>query len=336
MAYAGDADAPIGAYGCNPGPSVYGMPCQMPPQWWQADVANGAAYAFWRDLLVQSAITAFTWRGLPGDIDGRFIELTFLFQGAGGFFQKIPGRIDFASGAQVGKPDMYLNPEVVNFVSVNGTGTWTRRIRPRTTINEETGAITFEDAEATWAYDNNLRIPLFWHIEQYAKRLARFDRVIDINAAAQTTPWVGEANEEARLDLANAIKQITGLEPAIATGPGFLSDTNVHVFNTQAPYVVDKLQDARKQELSVIYTMLGIDNDTTEKRERLISDEVDSNNEQVAILRQSRMDKRKKLAQETNDLFGTDISVSWSVAYDDDGAVDMGDDAKEGGEGYDV
>lgn len=329
MARAG-IDIPIGGpNGCNPGPSLYGMPCARPPEWWQADLRNYDTLAFWRDLLVQTAITSFHWDGLPDGIDGRFIEMTLLFQGMGGFFEKIPGQIAFSAGAVVGKPDMYLNPEVVQFVSVNGTGTWERRVQPRTAVQDD-GSITFHDAEATWAYDNMLRVPLSWHIIGYAERLARFDRVIDINTAAQSTPWVGEANEEARQDLINAIKQLTGFEPTIATGPGFLSDTNIHVFNTQAPYVVDKLQDARKQELSVVYTLLGVDNVTTEKRERLVTNETQGNNEQVMLLRQSRMDNRQKLAEQTNELFGTEITVTWNTAYNAEGMVDMGDNSIEG------
>lgn len=330
MAEASDFQILPGGAGCAGAGVAYGMPCSMPPQWWGTDVDNGDTLAFWRDFLVESAVTAITWDGLPDDIDPRFIEMTLLFQGMGGFFEKIPGQLAFCGGTVVGVPDMYMNPVDVQFVSVNGSGTWERRTQTRSEADPETGLIRFLEANATWCYDNMLRVPLMWHIMMYARRLARFDRVIAMNTGAQATPWVGEANEEARGDLMRVLKQITGFEPAIATGNGFLSDTNVHVFNTQAPYVVDKLQDARKQELSVILTMIGIDNVTTEKRERLISTETEGNNEQIMIFRQSRMELRERLARQTNELFGTDIQVRWNVAYDMENQVDMGDQATEG------
>lgn len=313
---------------CPPGP--YGMPCDRPPEWWQSDLANYDTTAYWRDLLVTSAVTAFEWSNLPDGIDSRWIEMTLLFNGMGGFFEKIPGQLAFSSGAVVGRYDMYMNPEEVNFVSSNGTGTWTRRTRERIT-RDDSGEITIEPITATWGYDNSLRIPLFWHIQNAAQRLGRFDRLIDINTAAQATPWIAEATEESRQDIVNFSKQVTGFEPLVVVGNNFFTDgSNLHLFNTDAPFVVDKLQDARTRELNLIYTLLGIDNQFSTKREREVSAEIDSNNEQIMILRQSRLQYRQKLAEETNELFGTDISIRWSVAHDMNGDVDMGDDSTEG------
>lgn len=327
MANATDFNILPGGMGCAGHGVAYGMPCANPPEWWGTDIDNMDTLTYWRDFLVESALSAFKWNGLEDvDIDPRFIEMTLLFQGMGGFFEKIPGQLAFCSGTVVGVPDMYLNPIDVQFVSVNGTGTWERRTQTRSEADPETGLIRFLEANATWGYDNILRVPLMWHIMKYARRLARFDRVIDMNTSAQATPWVGEANEEAKGDLMRVLTQLQGFEPAIATGNGFLSDTNVHVFNTQAPYVVDKLQDARKQELSVILTMLGIDNVTTEKRERLISTETQGNNEQIMLFRQSRLDLRQRLAEQTNKLFDTNIQVGWNVAYNMDDEVDMGNE----------
>lgn len=312
-----------------PGPSPYGMPCQIPPDWWQSDVANMDTYAYWRDLLVETAITSIKWVNLPDGIDSRFIEMTFLFQGMGGFFEKIPGQIAFSSGAVIGNPDMYMNPESVSYVSVNGSGTWTRRTRQRVSVLDD-GRIDVEEPDATWSYDNNLRIPLMWHVDLYARRLARIDRLIDVNLAAQATPWIGECDEEGKGDIIRAIRQLTGIEPVIVTGQGLLSSDNLHIMQTGAPFVVDKLQDARARELNLAYTLLGVDNGFSVKREREINSEVDSNNEQIMLLRESRMQGRKRLCEETNALFGTDIDVHWNVAHDDDGRVDMGDDTIEG------
>lgn len=314
---------------CPPGP--YGMPCDRPPEWWQADAANVDSTAYWRDLLVTTAVTAFEWDNLPTGIDSRWIEMTLLFNGMGGFFEKIPGQLAFATGAVVGKYDMYMNPQVVRFVANNGDGTWERRTVERVTRDGETGDLHIEPVTATWGYDNSLRIPLYWHLQRAAERLARFDRLIDINTAAQATPWIAEATEESRQDVINAVKQITGLEPAVVVGTNFFSDgSSVHVFNTSAPYVVDKLQDARTRELNLIYTLIGVDNQFSTKREREVSAEIDSNDEQIMILRQSRLEYRQKLAEQTNELFGTDISVRWAVAHDDKGDVDMGDNSNEG------
>lgn len=70
-----------------------------------------------------------------------------------------------------------------------------------------------------------------------------------------------------------------------------------------------------------------------EKRERMIQGEMDSNNEQIALSRHSRLDARREAAQRCNQLFGTDIHVEWKINRRNDNEVMLDDfnDYAEGG-----
>ena len=58
-------------------------------------------------------------------------------------------------------------------------------------------------------------------------------------------------------------------------------------------------------------TEIGIPNSNTNKRERLIVDEVNSNNVETATKCELWLEDLQKTCAKTTDLFGIDISVDW-------------------------
>lgn len=57
---------------------------------------------------------------------------------------------------------------------------------------------------------------------------------------------------------------------------------------------------------------LGINNNNMDKKERQISDEVNSNLEQISMSRQIGLNARRQGAKEINRMFGTEISVNYN------------------------
>ena len=58
-------------------------------------------------------------------------------------------------------------------------------------------------------------------------------------------------------------------------------------------------------------TFLGINNANTDKKERLITDEVRANDEQLYIARQIMLNARKQACDEINKMFGLNIDVEF-------------------------
>lgn len=78
-------------------------------------------------------------------------------------------------------------------------------------------------------------------------------------------------------------------------------------------YIADKLLiDLRKIE-SMFATDIGLPNANTDKRERLISDEVNANNVETASKMSFMLEHLQKGCEQTRELFGIDISVDWKV-----------------------
>jgi hypothetical protein len=87
----------------------------------------------------------------------------------------------------------------------------------------------------------------------------------------------------------------------------------------------DILNDLRTLE-NMFDTEIGIPNSNTTKRERLITDEVNSNNVETFTKCDMWLENIKESLEKTNKMFGTNITAEWRVnpqeTEDDDNAVD--------------
>ena len=72
----------------------------------------------------------------------------------------------------------------------------------------------------------------------------------------------------------------------------------------------DILSDMRKIE-AMFDTDIGIPNANTDKRERLVTDEVNANNIETASKCSLWLEQLQESVERTNKMFGTDISVDW-------------------------
>ena len=150
----------------------------------------------------------------------------------------------------------------------------------------------------------------------YARRLWDLDRSIDVNARAQKTPVLLQGTEQQRLTLINAYKELDGNSPVIMADKDFdLRNGPISCISTEAPYVADKLYQLKTEIWNEALTYLGISNLNIQKKERLVADEVTRNMGGTIASRYSRLEMRRKAAEEINDMFGTDSEVNYREDY---------------------
>jgi hypothetical protein len=83
--------------------------------------------------------------------------------------------------------------------------------------------------------------------------------------------------------------------------------------NVGQNYIVgDVLSDMRKIE-NMFNTAIGIPNANTDKKERLITDEVQANNNETSTLCELWLGELQKTCEKTQDMFGIEIGVDWRV-----------------------
>ena len=256
-----------------------------------AKVLNDRTYSdyFYRLSLISR--TVFRWNNLPNGIDEKWIERYLFTDGKCLFFNDKEKGFMVTKSADFGSLNPYDEPVNVQPFATNYNG--------NTLTNGEDCVII---------RNNDLMIPTAPTIELFAFRLAELSRTIDVNINAQKTPYIILCSERQKLSMKNVYSQLTGNEPVIY-GDKNLDIDSVKVLNTNAPVVFDKLQIQKHSVWNECMTFLGINNANMDKRERLVDDEVQANNEQVEICADVMLKARERACEEINRIFKLDVSV---------------------------
>ena len=256
-----------------------------------AKVLNDRTYTdyFYRLSLISRAV--FKWHNLPNGIDEKWIERYLFTEGKCLFFNDKEKGFMITKSADFGNLNPYDEPVNVHPFATNYTG--------ETLTNGDDCVII---------RNNDLMIPTAPTIELFALRLSEISRTIDVNINGQKTPFIILCTDKQRLSMKNVYSQLTGNEPVIY-GDKNLDINDVKVLNTNAPVVFDKLQIQKHAVWNECMTFLGINNANMDKRERLVDDEVQANNEQVDICADVMLKARERACEEINRIFDLDISV---------------------------
>lgn len=264
----------------------------------QSAKANNYTFYQYRSRLKELSLSMFQWNNVPDTIDVRYLELQLYENGSAIWFRdEVIGDLAL-SVAFTGAYDVYGNP-------------LNRRAYSR--YNGYSHDLTLDDSVVIW--NNYLRLPSAADINMYARRLSEIDRIIDVNVRAQKTPVLVQGNEQQRLTLLNLYKEYDGNSPVIF-GDKNLDINALKAIKTDAPYISDRLYELKTQIWNEALTYLGISNVNIVKKERMITDEVQRNQGGTVSSRYSRLEMRRKAADEINKMFGLNISVDYREDLD--------------------
>lgn len=277
---------------------------------WESALLNNRTYLQYYNRLLELAINMYEWKNLPDSVDERFLELTLFSDGMAVFFRdEILGELCLQCMIG-GELDVYRIPIDRTAYATNGY---------QMRLNNQNSVIIFNN----YTHTNSML-----DVEMYARRLYEIERTIDVNVKAQKTPLIVRATENQRLTMKNLYMQYDGNEPFIF-GDNNLDMDAIKVLPTNAPYVADKLNILKRQIWNEALTYLGIENSNTEKKERLVSDEVNSNLGGVAAQRFCRLNARRQAANKINKMFGLNIEVDFREEVKEMFKEDSGEEEKE-------
>ena len=245
------------------------------------------------DRLKMLSVSLFTWKGLD-DIAGtgasRFLELSLYEDGKGVFVKDDELGYMALKVNPSDKLNVYMLPVKVMCWSIG--------------YNKQ---YAFDDV--VYIMNNELQKPTREFMELFAYRLYETERTIDINLQAQKTPILIEGDTKTILTLKNVYMQYSGNTPFIFGNKQFDISNKLNVLKTDAPFVIDKLDIHKHQIFNDALTVLGIDNANTDKKERLITNEVESNEQLITYYLNCYYKTRKKACDDINKKFGLNISI---------------------------
>lgn len=267
-------------------------------QFWQSLLNNSNTYRQYFNRLMELSMSMFEWKNLPDTMDARYLELGLFENGSMVVFEdEVMGLLNLNVNS-AGNFDCYGNPIMRQAYSrYNG---YIKDLSP-------------DDSVIIW--NNALRTNSILDVQMFALRLYNLDRIIDVNVNAQKTPVMILADEAQRMTMLNLYKEYDGNQPFIF-GSKDLDLKSVTSLNTDAPYISDKIQELKAEIWNEALTYLGISNVGFQKRERMVSDEVNRLQGGAIASRYSRLSARETAVKQINDMFGTKIEVHYREDYD--------------------
>lgn len=254
-------------------------------------IRNTQAYLHYYYYFKNMALNMYKWENLPPTVDERFLELTLFEKGYGLYFRdEVIGDL-FLTCTIGGRLDVYRIP--ITYKAYSSNGYLANRTKD----------------DSVLMFSNFSHIPLQSSVDFFAMKLYDIDRTIDVNLRAQKTPVLLTCDESEKLSLENAYAQFDGNSPVIKTYDSFNKE-GLGVLKTDAPYLVDKLIADKNKLWNEAMTFLGISNANTEKKERMITDEVEANDGQIAMSAEIGLSARRQACEVINRMFGTEIWVN--------------------------
>lgn len=259
-----------------------------------AILINSQTYIDYLERMKKIALSMFEWVNLPDTMNARYLEMCLYYKGqAALLYDEDYGFIN-TQAADSGYINIYGLPTKINCFSYSYN-----KIRELYVPNTNLPA----EEECILVMNNYQRVPTASTISLYAERLADAQRAADINIKSSKTPILLLTDKNQELTLRNLYAQYDGNSPVIYGDKNLLNEKPIDSINTQADFIANDIRVYMREIWNDFLTFLGISN-LSEKRERLITSEADSNNELINMNMQSYLIPRKQACKEFNDKFG--------------------------------
>ena len=237
------------------------------------------------------ALNRYKWENLPNGIESRYIEQMLFDNGECALFDHPDLGLCVLRSSSRENLNIYGEPTKLSLSGFN---------EHRTVMMDECVRIM----------NNDLALPTLPDIVYYARRMAEIDDIIMQNLRQQRVPYLFATNENNQYSIKSLYDRMYQGEPAIFVDKEMLKGEpeNIMVLPTQAPYLVDQLQIQKQEMERELLTFLGINN-TLEKKERLLVDETNSNNQFIKMASDIGFKQRQLACEQMNEMFGLNVTI---------------------------
>ena len=148
-------------------------------------------------------------------------------------------------------------------------------------------------------------------INRYAALLALCDNSISVNLRNSKVAFIGfVSSKQQAATVEKMYSDIDRGKPAVYVkrGDGITSE-DIYYNHVKETYIANDVQLLKQSIKNDFLTEVGLNNANTDKRERLIVDEVNANNDEVQANVQHWLDNIREGLRRANSLFGLNLSV---------------------------
>ena len=154
--------------------------------------------------------------------------------------------------------------------------------------------------------NNDLAIGNEQYIFDYAQRMFEVENCIRVNINQQKFPWFVNTTPNNKKTMETMFEKVMNGEPYILGSKDQIGNVEVLTLNT--PYIADKLNEYKYELEREVLSFHGLNNNF-EKKERLLVDEVNSNNDFIDRNVELMYRQRQLACESLNKKFGWNVRV---------------------------
>lgn len=256
------------------------------------------SYRFYFDMLSLLCMSRFKWKNIPIEIPQYQIEKCLFYSGMAGMtYDDIANKYVILPVVYTSRGlNMYGEPKQFTLFS------YTNAFQIPKVENNVNGLI---------CYNNNLKNGNLFLTYRYAQRLQMIDDIIDMNIDKQRTPYIIICpDDKERISLKNFLEQIR-----LNTGAVFarkdLTKENITVLDLRVELKAEELIRVKREVFNEACLYLGLTANLSNKKERLINSEVESETERYTIYRELGLQPRKYFAKCVKNMYNIDLDVDF-------------------------
>ena len=254
-----------------------------------SDLLNDLTYQTHYDKNRLICLNEHIWEGLPDGIETRHIEKWLFSKGYCCFF-KDPKMAHMVLECDTsGKVNVYGDP----------TGWRAHGFNYQRYLNADKCVII---------KNNLLALPTKPFIMHYVNKITEAERTMDVNIKACKTPVIFACDDKDLLSFKRMFQQVDGNTPALFVDRGLNLDS-IQAFLTGVQFMGNELMDYKRSVESDMLTFLGQNNTPVDKKERLITDEAEANDQLIQSFADLQLQARQQACEEINAMFGLNVSV---------------------------
>lgn len=260
----------------------------------QLVIDNIEIYQYYKERLINLALSQFEYQGLPETCDRLYFERRLLFDGRACMLNYGETGEWYSLGVMPRSNfDLYGYPAEIYGIDFN--------------------AKQYEPDGDKWVmlYDNMTRQTLLPKIDLYAKLLWEVHNTFRSNLQHQINPFIVATTKNQLLSIKNIFNRIFGFQPVIEIKNTDNIEDCIKAFNLGVEYKGNDLLTTLKTIWAEALSMLGITAETT-KKERMISDEITINRQEDILSLNSRLLNRVIFCNKMNERFGFNMTVNMS------------------------
>ena len=253
------------------------------------DLLNDLTYRTHFDKNRLICMNEHEWGNLPEGIEARHIERLLFNPGFAVFFRDPQMDYMVLEGSADGHLNVYGDP----------TGYRVHGVNYQRHLNADDCVII---------RNNLLALPTEPFIMHYVNKITEAERTMDVNIKACKTPVIFACDDKDLLSFKRMFQQVDGNTPALFVDRGLNLDS-IQAFLTGVQFMGNELMDYKRAVESDLLTFIGQNNTPVDKKERLITDEAEANDQLIASFADLQLEARQKACEEINEKFGLDIWV---------------------------